>query len=211
VKIPRVSIRLSAVLAVLSVSAAAAMFPAAPAMAQGAPNAQNIAVIDIGKVVMGVEKYKQEMNSFHAEVVATGKEFQQMKKDLETLQAQQKQLAPDTPDYKRLDDQIMRGSADLNFRNTQKKKDFAEREGKMVFNFYREIQDAVKQFSQQYNIALVIQYDSTEVSPNNPQSALGRSVVYVNHGLDITPDIINSLNRSANQAVRPSPIGVNPH
>lgn len=200
-KIPRVSIRLSAVLAVLSLAGGTAVFLSATAKGQGgAPNAQNIAVIDIGKILKNDEKFKQEMSALQAEVVATEKELQAQAKDLQNLQIQQKQFAPDTPDYKRLDEQITKGSADLNVRKSLKNKELVERQSKMLLGAYREVQDAVKQFSAQYNIGLVIQYDSTPIDGADPQAILNgahRQVVFVNPGLDITNDILAALNRSA--------------
>lgn len=200
-KIPRVSIRLSAVLAVLSLAGGTAAFLSTKAMGQGgAPNAQNIAVIDIGKILKNDEKFKQEMSALQAEVVATEKELQAQAKDLQNLQIQQKQFAPDTPDYKRLDEQITKGSADLNVRKSLKNKELVERQSKMLLGAYREVQDAVKQFSAQYNIGLVMQYDSTPIDGSDPQAILNgahRQVVFVNPGLDITNDILAALNRSA--------------
>ena len=162
-KTPRISIRLSAVLAVLSLAVGPPCFSAATAMGQGgAPNAQNIAVIDIGKILKNDDKFKQEMSALQAEVVATEKELQAAGQGTsEPGQIQQKQFAPDTPDYKRLDEQITKGSADLNVRKSMKNKELVERQSKMLLGAYREVQDAVKQFSAQYNIGLVIQYDSS--------------------------------------------------
>ena len=93
-KIPRVSIRLSAVLAVLSLAVATALLPAAGLMAKAAPNAQNIAVIDIGKILKNDEKFKQEMADLQAEVVATEKQLQAEAKDLQNLADSTKAIRP---------------------------------------------------------------------------------------------------------------------
>jgi len=193
---------LSAVLAVLSlaVMTAAVLTTKAMGQGQGAPNAQNIAVIDVGKILKNDEKFKQEMSALQAEVVATEQELRAQANDLQKLVQQQKGFAPDTPDYRRLDEQITHGQSELNVRKTLKNKELVERQSKMLLGAYREVQDAVKQFSAQYNIGLVIQYDSSPIDGSDPQAILSgahRQVVFVNPGLDITNDILASLNRSA--------------
>ncbi|HEX4000827.1 MAG TPA: OmpH family outer membrane protein [Pirellulales bacterium] len=211
-KIHRVLVRISAVLAVASLAGGAALFLAAPARGQGgAPNAQNIAVIDIGKILKNDTKFKQEMSNLQAEVIATEKQLRNEANEIQNLMNQQKTFAAGTPDFVRLDTEITKRSADLNVQKSLKNKEFVERQSKMLFAAYRDIQDAVKEFSSRYNIGLVVQYDSSPIDNSDPQAILSgahRSVVFVNPGLDITGDILASLNRSAQHAASTAPIGV---
>ena len=210
VKIHRQSIRMSAILAVLSLAAGAAFLSSAKARGQGAPNAQNIAVIDIGKILKNDEKFKQEMKDLQTEVVATEKSMEAEAKELQNLINQQKTIAAGTPDYVRLDTEITKRNADLQVQKSLKNKEFVERQGKMLYAAYSEIQDAVKEFSQRYSIGLVLQYDSQPIDASEPQAVLAgahRQVVFVNPGLDITGDILASLNRSG-QRVGAMPQGV---
>jgi Skp family chaperone for outer membrane proteins len=206
VKIPRVSIRLSAVLAVTSLTVATALFLARQAMAQGAPNAQNIAVIDIGKILKADEKFKRQMADLQAEVAATENQLRADAKVVEGLVQQQKTFAPGTPDYTRLDAEITQRSADLQVKKNLKNKELVERQSKMLLGAYLEVQDAVREFSKRYNIGLVIQYDSAEINPADPQAILSgahRQIVFVNPGLDITQDILTMLNRGQRVSTNP--------
>lgn len=206
-KIPRISIRLSAVLAVLSLTGATALLPAHRAMAQGAPNAQNIAVIDIGKILKLDEKFKRQMADLQAEVAATENQLRADGKVVEGLMQQQKTFAPGTPDYTRLDAEITQRSADLQVKKNLKNKELVERQSKMLLGAYLEVQDAVREFSKRYNIGLVVQYDSTDINPADPQAILSgahRQIVFVNPGLDITNDILAMMNRKNPPPVDPS-------
>jgi Skp family chaperone for outer membrane proteins len=199
VKISRVAIRWSAIVAVVSIVVVAALVVSRSAHGQNPSNPQNIAVIDIAKILKNDEKFKQEMQNMQTEILATEKQLQSDAKEIQALASQQKQLAAGTPDYSRLDAEITKRTADLNVQKSIKQKEFVERQSKMLFNMYSEIQDAVRQFSQRYNIGLVMQYDSSKIDPNDPQAILSgahRSIVYVYPPLDITNDILANLNRS---------------
>ena len=87
----------------------------------------------------------------------------------------------------------------------------------MLLGAYLEVQDAVREFSKRYNIGLVVQYDSSEIKPADPQAILSgahRQIVFVNPGLDITQDILTMLNRGPRVGSKnggpAAPIGV-PH
>lgn len=209
-KIHRKSIRMSAVLAGLSLAAGAAFLWSAKAQGQGAPNAQNMAVIDIGKILKNDEKFKRDMTELQSEVMATEKTLKNEANEVQNLMNQQKTLTAGSPDYIALDTRITKEQADFSVQKSLKQKEFLDRNAKIVYAAYSEIQDAVKEFSQRYQIGLVVQYDSSPIDASDPQSVgMGthRPVVYVNPGLDITGDILASINRSA-QRVGNLPQGV---
>jgi len=210
VKISRLAFRLSAVVAVTSIVAAAALVLSRSAHGQNTANPQNIAVIDIAKILKNDEKFKQEMQNIQTEIIATEKQLQSDAKDIQNMASQQKTLAAGTPDYTRLDEAITKRTADLNVQKSLKQKEFVERQSKMLYSMYSEIQDAVRQFSQRYNIGLVMQYDSSKIDPADPQAILTgahRSIVYVYPPLDITNDILASLNRSPQVGQMPQGVG----
>jgi Skp family chaperone for outer membrane proteins len=212
VKISR-AIRWSAALAVVSIVAGAALVLSRSAHGQNQATSrpQNIAVIDIGKILKNDTKFKQEMQNMQTEILTVEKRLQEEAKQIQSMAAQQKQLNAGTPDYNQLDAQITKLTADLNVEKSLKQKEFVERQAKMLYGMYTEIQDTVRQFAQRYEIALVMQYDSTKIDPTDPQGILTgahRSIVYVYPPLDITTDILNALNGRAQQEVGQMPQGV---
>lgn len=204
-KISRVLIRLAVMAAVVS--------PAALAYGQG--GGANIAVIDINQVFKNHVRFKATMEQFKGELVAADKGFQDQAKQINSLIEQMKDLSPNQPDYHALEAKIAKMRADLEVNKQLKRKELSERESKIYFNTYREIEDSVAQLATRYNIAVVVPYDSSPIDANDPQEiarGLRRNLVYVNPALrlDITKPVLDDLNRSAVPAVgqQQSPIGV---
>ena len=84
-----------------------------------------------------------------------------------------------------------------------------EKQGKIYYNTYQEIEGAVTEFCHQYNVSLVIRYSRKKIEGNDPQEILRdiqRPIVYVDsQNYDITNDIIRTLNRTAqNTGVGPT-------
>ena len=149
-------------------------------------------------------RFKATMESFKNELVAADKGFQEQARTINAMIEQMKDLKADQPDYHVLEAKITKARADLEVNKQLKRKELSDRESKIYFNTYREIEDSVAQIAQQYNIAIVVPYDSSPIDANDPQEiarGLRRNLVYVNPrlNLDITKAVLNDLNRSAAQ------------
>jgi Skp family chaperone for outer membrane proteins len=188
----------AALVAILAAGAVATL-----AFAQGgapAPNGQNIAVIDVGVVFEKHPRFKSQMDALKAEIDATEKGWKDQATQINAAIEQMKTLKPDSPDYHRMEKDIATRQADFNVNKALKNKELMERQGKIYNNTYKEVESAVKEFCQQFNVALVIRYNSKPADSGDPQEILRniqRPIVYIKPGYDITDDIINLLNRSA--------------
>jgi Skp family chaperone for outer membrane proteins len=188
----------AALVAILAAGAVATL-----AFAQGGapvPNGQNIAVIDVGVVFEKHPRFKSQMDALKAEIDATEKGWKDQATQINAAIEQLKTLKSDSPDYHRLEKEIATRQADFNVNKALKNKELMERQGKIYQNTYKETEDAVKEFCRQYNVALVIRYNSKPVDGSDPQEILRniqRPIVFIKPGYDITDDIINLLNRSA--------------
>ena len=188
----------AALVAILAAGAAATL-----AFAQGgapSPNGQNIAVIDVGVVFEKHPRFKSQMDALKAEIDATEKGWKDQATQINAAIEQLKTLKSDSPDYHRLEKEIATRQADFNVNKALKNKELMERQGKIYNNTYKEVESAVKEFCLQYNVALVIRYNSKPADSSDPQEILRniqRPIVYIKPGYDITDDIINLLNRSA--------------
>jgi Skp family chaperone for outer membrane proteins len=188
----------AALVAVLAAGAAASL-----AFAQGGapgPNGQNIAVIDVGVVFEKHPRFKASMDQLKAEIDATEKGWKDEATKVNALIEQMKQTKPDSPDYHRMEKEVATRQADFNVNKALKNKELMERQGKIYFNTYKEVEDTVKEFCTHYNVALVIRYNSKPIDASDPQEILRgiqRPIVFIKAGYDITDDIIGMLNRSA--------------
>ena len=104
------------------------------------------------------------------------------------------------PDYKRKEAAVAKETSDFNVNKALRNRELMEKQGKIYFNTYREVEDAVNEFCHRYNVALVIRYNAKPIDSNDPQEILRgiqRPIVYVDKRYDITGDIVTLLNRSA--------------
>ncbi len=157
-------------------------------------------MIDVGVVFEKHPRFKSQMDALKAEIDATEKGWKDQATQINAAIEQMKTLKPDSPDYHRMEKDAATRQADFNVNKALKNRELMERQGKIYNNTYKEVESAVKEFCLQYNVALVIRYNSKPADSGDPQEILRniqRPIVYIKPGYDITDDIINLLNRSA--------------
>ncbi len=184
----------------------------------GAPvsaNGQNLAVIDVGLVFEKHIRFKQQMDALKADIEQADKMFKSQAEEMNRAIEQLKTMKPDSPDYNRMETDLAKQQVDFNANKQQKNKEIMERQSKIYLRTYQEVEDAVKQISVRYNIALVIRFNSKPIDSNDPQEILRgiqRPLVYVDTRYDMTNAVIDSLNRSAPPPggnANVAPMGVN--
>ena len=80
---------------------------------------------------------------------------------------------------------------------TRLRKDFLEREGKVYYRTYLEVDNAVKYYAERHSIGLVFRFNGEAPDPNRREDvlrAINKPVVFQN-SIDITPDVLTLLNR----------------
>jgi len=175
--------------------------------AAGTRGGSDIALIDIGVIFKNHTRFKAHMADLQADMERAE---QQMKKERDSLRALSEQLnayKAGTVEYKQLEEEITKRSADLNVRFQLQKKEFAKTEAKTYYMVYQEIQQEVDAFAQANGIAVVLKFKSEQADADKPEEVLtelNKPVIWYARGLDITPIILESLNRRALQTERPS-------
>lgn len=201
---------LAVALSALSLSTAAAQnqppaartAPPAAAPAAGGSSAaaqHGIAVVDINYILEKYARFQGDVDAWKRdyETIGTGlkKEEEAITKQAENL----KGLKPNTPDYKKLEESLAKRSSDLKVNASIKEKELLERRSQVFLAAYRDITAAVKAYADRSGISLVLQFNGAPVDQNNQravQTELSKLVVYQN-GIDITPMILDELNRRA--------------
>ena len=72
-----------------------------------------------------------------------------------------------------------------------------EREAKIYYTVYQEVNDEVKYYSDRNGITMVLRFNGDPVDVNNRESVMreiNKPIVYQN-GVDITPKILEALNK----------------
>jgi outer membrane protein len=172
-------------------------------LAQGQPNfAGGVAIIDLSYIFKNHDRFKAMTEGMRNDVLRAEEALKARRTEIETLTKRLNdlgnELRKDSPEYKQLDADLTRKKIDLSTQVSQQKKEFLEKEAKIYFSVYQEVLDEVQYFSERNRISLVMRFNGDPVTDSDPQEILkqlNKSVVYYNKGIDITPMILDSLNR----------------
>ncbi|MCP4190266.1 MAG: OmpH family outer membrane protein [Planctomycetaceae bacterium] len=158
-----------------------------------------VAVVDITQIFKDHTGFKSTMERMKQEVQAYEGSLRTRH---ETLQKKREQLTgfrAGSPDYVKLERSIADETAKLSVDTQLKKKEFLEREARVYFMVYKEVSQAIAEYSRSRKISLVLRYNGEKISPDDRNSVLAgvnRAIVYQNN-LDITAEITDRLNRVA--------------
>ena len=103
--------------------------------------------------------------------------------------------AAGSPQYKQQEELIATKQAQIQLKMNLQKKEFMEREAKVYYQTYMEIEQEVTKFAQRHGINLVLRYNKIDMSSQDRREVLAgvnRAVVYQNK-IDITDDILNVI------------------
>ncbi|MEQ8846415.1 OmpH family outer membrane protein [Botrimarina sp.] len=195
--------------AALAALVAAVVCPPASAQTQGASgaaanpaaNAQKfgVAVVDINFIFKNHPKFTSSMEEMKTEFQRIEGDVKGKQQQLMQMQEQKNTLSPGTPDYKRLDDQIVQMNANLQVEVTQKRKELVEKEAKIYYETYLEVQRVIEWYAQKQGLGVVLRFNGEETDPANRESIIrniNKAVQYQNQ-VDITGDIHTLLQRMA--------------
>lgn len=198
----QVSAALAALVAAVALSAPApAQTEAAAGAANPAANAQKfgVAVVDINFIFKNHPGFTAAMDGMKAEFQRIEGDVKAKQQQIVQMQEQKNTLTPGTPDYKRLDDQVVQMNANLQVEVTQKRKDLVEREAKIYYKTYDEVSRVIAWYAQKQNIGVVLRFNAEDADPANRESIIrniNKAVQYQNQ-VDITGDIDALLKRMA--------------
>ena len=171
-----------------------------PAATHAAGPANNVAVIDVGYIFKNHARFKAAMDKMKDEVMAAENGLKAERDRINGLMEQIKGFNVGTPEYKKLEAEIAKAQGDFNVNAQLQKKDFMEREAKVYLQVYTEVEKAVEQFAREHRIAVVHRFDGEPVDNSDRNQILRgitKPIVYLEPGIDITPDILKMLNGPA--------------
>lgn len=181
------------------VSAALGQAPAAPS------GGTRVALLDVDYIFTNHVRLKGMMEDLKREMQQaqawSKQQYEALTKQKEDLQNYQK----GTPQYKQMEEELASRQAQFNVQMQLKKKELFQREAAMFNNVYQEILQATDYYCKQNGIDIVMRFKGDSVDPQQPESIAGfiqRPVVWYQQGLDITPIILQDLNRGAAAADR---------
>lgn len=179
----------------------------ASAQNQAGANASKfgVAVVDVGYIFKNHQRFKSTMEGMKGEMQGLETSLKSKRENIATKEQERNGYNLGTADYKRADEELTRMQADFNVEMTQLRKDFLEREAKVYYQTYLEVDETVSYYAQRQNIGLVLRFNGEAPNANRRDEvlrAINKPVVYQN-SIDITPDILALLNRGGATATKP--------
>ncbi len=164
---------------------------------QNGPPGTRVAVIDISAIFKQHPGFKQAMETMKVEVTSFENQLRARGEEMQKLQEQMQEFKPTSAEYKQLEARILKLQADGQAAAAIKKKEFLERESKIYYATYQEIQAEVARFAEQYGIGLVVRFNSEDIDQDQRNSILegvNRAVVYQKN-LNITDAVLERIVR----------------
>jgi Skp family chaperone for outer membrane proteins len=164
----------------------------------------NVALIDISSIFKSHTAFETKTETLKVEVKAFENTVNERRKLLAKDNEKLGEFKSGSPQHNALQKELANKLADLQVEADLKRKEVLEREAKIYYETYEDIQAAVKSFANQHRIGLVLRYDSEKIDEADRASVLrgvNRAIVFQDR-IDITSEILRMVN-APRQARRP--------
>lgn len=157
-----------------------------------------IAAINMQKVLSEYNRYKESSEKFEADSMQKRKELELLLAEARDHAEKRESFGVGTPDYQAFSDKLADTQAKFEAQKQKIAADFAIRESNAVAEIYNDVRYIVEYISKQKNISLVMQVGSSDkLTGENPDlvmSTVLQPVVYHDPSIDITDQVISTLN-----------------
>lgn len=167
--------------------------PTAPPSSSGT----SVAVIDIGFIFKNATLFKRAMDDVEKDTENFNKSLEQRKATLQAKLDRLRGLPQGDPQFRALEEEIANENTQVRLDVARHKKDRLEREAKIYYNAYQDIDRTVRAFVDRHGIDLVLRFNSEQMDPAKPDSVLSginRFVVF-QRNINITQNILEDMNR----------------
>lgn len=169
--------------------------------AAGAPAANiphKVGLIDMAYVFKNYQKFESLREELKVEIAESEDKAKQMQKEIADGQQQMKTFTEGSPEYTKVEKQLVQKAADFeNFRR-QMSRTFLKKESQIYLQVYNEVSNMVERYATRFEYTLIMRFNREDLDTDNPQALLqgmNRQVVYYRADDDITKPIMDSLNR----------------
>lgn len=192
-------ILLTATLVALSVLATTDVQAQAPNAAGSNAKKYGFAVVDVSYIFKNHARFRSQMESMKGEVQGIEKQLEAERNKIVGMEEQKQQFKPGTAEFSQLDDRIATSKAQFQLNMQRMRKGFLEKEAKVYYETYQEVQKTIADYAKYQNIGIVFRFNGEPADPAQRESVLrdiNKPVQYQNQ-VDITPDVLALLNRGS--------------
>jgi Skp family chaperone for outer membrane proteins len=196
-----------ALIVILSIVVTADLFGGDPATRRGT----SVAVIDMARLLRNHPIVKQAAAELQKQRCEHEANVDQQRRDLAAQIEELDASRGDSSEHTLRRRQIQAAMAELESSSERTQAAFAERNAQAHYKAYREVQERVNQFALQHRIDLVLNCDSSETDPKDPDEIMRRlqeRVVFQSR-LDITElvlDVVTGRLDGSRDLVHPRPV-----
>lgn len=162
-----------------------------------------VGLIDMAHVFKNYKKFESLREDLKLEIADSEQKAKEMQKDNAELQQQLKAYVEGSPEYAKVEKQLVQKAADFeNFRR-QMSREFLKKESKIYLQVYNEVSTMVEKYAKYYKYTLIMRFNREDLDTENPQALLqgmNRQVVYYRADDDITTPVLESLNKKFSPA-----------
>jgi len=162
-----------------------------------------VGLIDMARVFREYTKFNVLREDLKSEIQKADEQAKAMAVKISKLQEEMKQFKQDSPEYAQREKELTRLTTEFETFRKQKQREFVRKEADIYKTIYLEVVDVVRKYAEYYNYTLVLRFNGDKLDTDDPQQlirGLNRQVVYYRAEDDITPAIIEYLNRRYQQA-----------
>ncbi len=170
----------------------------APAAAAASNAPHKVGLIDMAHVFKNYKKFEALREELKEEIGASEAKAKGMQEELGQMQKDMKGMLEGGPDYTKAEQSIVSKAAAFETFRRAASRDFLKKESQIYLLVYNETSAAVKKYADYHKYTLIIRFNREELDTENPQNLLqgmNRQVVYHHEEDDITPSVLEFLNR----------------
>jgi Skp family chaperone for outer membrane proteins len=161
-----------------------------------------VAILDVAKVFKNYPPHEEKMSAIKQEADKLKAEIQTAQDKIRQDAMPLQDLEPGTAERNQLEAELEQRQASLRVQARQSEQDLLNREAKIYYDTYQEMQRVVAGLAQKHSISLVLRFDSSEFDSTNRAEVIkgvNREVVF-HQRLDLTKMVIQGMNGASASA-----------
>ncbi len=158
---------------------------------------QGVCVVDVSQIFKNHAGFNQQLENLKQQAEQFKFELQKQAEQLQAKGERLKDFEIGSPEYKQLESELAQASANLEVERRAKTREFVQAEAELHFDTYVEVTKLIANLCEQRGHRMALRFDSRQTDPSNPDSIMQRVneyVIFQNPRIDITTEIIASLN-----------------
>ena len=163
-------------------------------------NSLPIAILNLDRIFKTHQPLLDQLAPAREEAKALQEKLQLRQAEIETVANQIRKTEPSTPDFQRLQAQLLKLNGELRQLAETGQQAIQKKETTVYLAFYRTLDDEVAKYAKAKGLKLVLRQQEGSLDENQTLQeilkSLNRSIIYQD-GLDITDDILKALDARA--------------